>query len=489
MEMSSRFLLVFSLLIVLVESESTTCNITDQEMLSKAFRSVSGFNLSWFQPADSNCSLPIKEIRLSSRNLSGIISWKYLKNMSELHVVDLSSNSLQGHVPGWFWSIQSLEEVNLAENKIGGTIGFEPNSGNASFSSIKVLNLSTNRFTNLGKLSGFPNLRVLDLSRNNLGSLPSGFSTLTKLESLNISSCNISGNIRAISGLHSLKSLDVSNNTMNGTFPSDFPSLDGLMFLNVSLNNFTGTVHSDKASKFGNSAFLHGGSLNFTASKSPSNPIKPQSKAVPPHIKSNPKHPAVHKNTAKKIKSKSKTKTLIVCVSSISTFLLVSIGISALCMHRRRKLAARNKWAISTPVIQFPFKVEKSGPFSFETESGSSWVADIKEPTSASVIMSSKPLMNLTFKDLIAATSHFGKESLLSEGRCGPLYRAVLPGDVHVTIKVLENARDIGHEEAVAIFEGLSRLKHPNLLPLCGYCIAGKLFFFFFFWAKAFKPL
>lgn len=346
MEMSSRFLLVFSLLIVLVESESTTCNITDQEMLSKAFRSVSGFNLSWFQPADSNCSLPIKEIRLSSRNLSGIISWKYLKNMSELHVVDLSSNSLQGHVPGWFWSIQSLEEVNLAENKIGGTIGFEPNSGNASFSSIKVLNLSTNRFTNLGKLSGFPNLRVLDLSRNNLGSLPSGFSTLTKLESLNISSCNISGNIRAISGLHSLKSLDVSNNTMNGTFPSDFPSLDGLMFLNVSLNNFTGTVHSDKASKFGNSAFLHGGSLNFTASKSPSNPIKPQSKAVPPHIKSNPKHPAVHKNTAKKIKSKSKTKTLIVCVSSISTFLLVSIGISALCMHRRRKLAARNKWAI-----------------------------------------------------------------------------------------------------------------------------------------------
>jgi len=474
MDVFCRFLLVFSLF-VFVES---TCNSTDQELVSKAFSSVSGFNLSWFQHAGpaANCSHPsITEIRLPSRNLSGSISWKYLKNMSQLHIIDLSSNSLQGRVPAWFWSIKSLREVNLSKNGLGGSVGFGING--SSISMLKVLNLSTNRFTNLVKVSGFGNLEVLDISHNDLGSLPSGFANLTKLESLSISSCSISGNITVISGLQSLKYLDVSNNTMNGKFPSDFPPLDGLEFLNVSLNNFSGLVGYDKYNKFGKSAFSHGGSLNFNTSKTPTNPtMKPQSQ---PHEGTIQKYPPVYLH-AKKARSKPKAKTLIISVSSTSAFLLVSIAVCVFCMHRRRKIAKRNKWAISKPV-QFTFKMDKSGPFSFETESGSSWVADIKEPTSAPVIMSSKPLMNFTFKDLIAATSQFGKDSLLAEGRCGPLYRAVLPGDLHVAIKVLENARDLDHGDAVAIFEDFSKLKHPNLLPLCGYCIAGNISTYFSF--------
>ncbi|XP_065878248.1 calmodulin-binding receptor kinase CaMRLK [Euphorbia lathyris] len=447
-----RFLLLLSLLL-LVDSKSLCKNSTDQYLISKAFKSVSGFNLSWFQSPLPNCS--ITEIKLPSRNLSGIISWYYLKNISNLHTVDLSGNSIKGQIPGWFWSIQSLRNVNLAKNRIGGSIGFK---FNGSFSSIRVLNLSNNRFSNLGQLSGFSKLEKLDLSHNNLGSTPGQFAKLTKLEFLNISSCKISGNIRAISPLHSLKYLDVSNNTMNGTFPTDFPPLDTLSFLNISLNNFTGILPSEKLNKFGKSAFFHGGNFNSTAIKTP-----PKRKP--------PKHPSIQKHIIKK--PKSKNKTLIILISSISGFLVLSIsGVCFMCIYRRRrKRASRNKWAISRPI---QFEMKSSGPFSFETESGTSWIADIKEPTSATVIMSSKPLMNLTFKDLIVATSYFGKESILSEGRCGPVYRGVLPGEIHVAIKVLENAREIDDEEAVKVFEGLTRLKHQNLLTLCGYCIAGK---------------
>ncbi|KAG5561907.1 hypothetical protein RHGRI_004824 [Rhododendron griersonianum] len=224
------FILLFSLV-------DSSCNSRDQQLVSNAFSFVSGFNSTWLNPTNRSCpNPPITHINLSSRNLNGIISWKFLRNISQLQKVDLSNNSLQGSVPGWFWSISTLVDLNLSKNRFGGSIGFEPSSDSGPVSSIRAMNLSNNR--------------------------------------------------------------------------------------------------------------------------------------------------------------------------------------------RRVKVRRKNKWAISQPIGQFPFKLEKSGPFSFETGSGTSWVADIKEPSSAPVVMFEKPLMKLTFKDLIAATSHFGKEKLV-------LYEFMANGDLH----------------------------------------------------------
>ena len=483
------------------------CNTTDRELLSKAFKSVSGFNISWFRHVSSspNCSdPPIVDLNLSAKSLAGVLTWRFLRNMSRLQTLDLSRNSLEGSPPKWLWSIPTLVEVNLSENLFGGAVRFEPPNG-SSTSPLRFIDLSANRFTSLARLPGLKNLTSLDLSGNKLGALPSGLGSLSALERFDISGCDISGSVKNLSSLQSLKYLDVSNNSLAGDFPSDFPPLVGLAFLNISHNNFTARIAAKEKrfyeKKFGESAFISAGK-NFSSTSTTT------------MINSSKTHPSNHKNSTSSFRSapqqnhhrnnqtakshhreelykesnrsrrkprewKKKREALVLGLScGGSLFGLVSMGI-VVFLYRRRKRAwsRKNKWAISKPVMQSGplFRAEKSGPFAFETESGTSWTADIKEATSAAVVMFEKPLMkHLTFKDLMAATSHFGKDSLLAEGRCGPVYTAVLPGsDIHVAIKVLDSARDVPHDDAVSAFEHLSALKHPNLLPLSGYCIAG----------------
>ncbi|KAL7129857.1 hypothetical protein ABFS83_13G095500 [Erythranthe nasuta] len=481
-----KFMLLLTIIFA-AESSTSPCNSTDRVFLAKAFASVTGFNISWFSDnhhslTTTNCSNPpISVINLSSRNLTGTISWKFLKNMTELRTLDLSNNSLTGPVSPLIWFLPSLAEINLSKNRLGGAVGPPKPGSLLKQSPVRKINLSFNRFKNFTYFSSFPNLNYLNLSHNDFQTIfPFWFTNLTNtLESLDISSCNVSGNLKPISGIQFLKYLDISNNHFYGNFPSDFPPLVSLKFLNISFNNFSGFLDTKKVKKFGESAFIHAGdliNLNNTTT-TPDLHIKPRTPSTPPPHKPPPKNTEINLKPSEKNKPKSSKfrKNLILATSLASSFLVLAmIGVLIFCMCKKRKAARKNKWSISKPIGQIPFRVEKSGPFSFETESGSSWVADIKEPTSAPVVMFEKPLMNFTFKDLIAATSHFGKESLLAEGRCGPLYRAVLPGDIHVAIKVLENARRLGHDEAVAMFEDFSGLKHPNLLPVSGYCIAGK---------------
>lgn len=494
----SHFLFLSSLFLLLSSAAadqpcSTTSPATnstgDLDLVQKAFRYVSGFSTSLISSAavvSSSCtaSPAVTELNLSSKNLGGAVLWQFLRNLTSLRVLDLSNNSLKGSVPRSFWSHPSLRRLDLSNNHLGGSLAFFPvlSGSNSSF---QVLSISYNRFTHYVNLSGFSNLKSLDLSHNNLRALPPGLAGLARLQRLDISNCNISDSLKPISGLKSLNYLDVSNNHLRGVFPSEFPPLIRLKFLNVSNNDFTGRIQTDKYRSFDPKSFSQSGIRvlrgNSTTAKSNSNNTSPSSSRLH-HQSSAPTKPK-----AKQISSRGnredkkhrssiwKNRKLVTGLSVGVSGLVVLVAIGAFCCIGMRKIRGtrRTKWSISKPIIQPSFKMERSGPFSFETESGSSWVADIREPGSAPVVMFEKPLMNLSFKDLIAATSCFGKESQLAEGRCGPVYRGVLPGEIHVAIKVLESVRGVDQAEAVALFEELSRLRHPNLLPISGYCIAG----------------
>ncbi|KAD4586209.1 hypothetical protein R6Q59_035451 [Mikania micrantha] len=81
---------------------------------------------------------------------------------------------------------------------------------------------------------------------------------------------------------------------------------------------------------------------------------------------------------------------------------------------------------------------------------------------------------NFGFRDLAMATKNFRRESLLGESRVGKLYKGTLrtTGQV-VAVKQLDRHGTKANKEFLADVMMLSRLRHPNLVDLIGYCADG----------------
>ncbi|KAF8648370.1 hypothetical protein HU200_064956 [Digitaria exilis] len=93
-----------------------------------------------------------------------------------------------------------------------------------------------------------PQSRVVSLSLPNtflnLTSLPPPLASLSSLQLLNLSTCNISGTIPPSYGtsLSSLRVLDLSSNALSGDIPSELGALSGLQFLLLNSNRLTGGI-------------------------------------------------------------------------------------------------------------------------------------------------------------------------------------------------------------------------------------------------------
>lgn len=403
-----------------------------------------------------------------------------LSNITSLEIVDLSNNAFSGPINPDLWALPDISVLRLSMNSLSGNLPVVLGStlreldvsknlfegqipqGFFNWPSLTFLDMSANRFSGRipGNLINLTSLQHLNLANNNFYMKPfPKISSLQLLEYLNLSACNLTGPIPVeISNLENLRVLDISQNLLIGHIYA-VGSLNGLTYIDVSANNLIGDIpmellmHLETMTYFN---FSHNNlticmSTDFTArfptafrGVSYSCPI-----AVNPHFFEDKHHSRANLGLALGI--------------SLGCLLAGLIGIA---FAYRRKA----KWIVK----QMSYREEKymSGPFSFETDSFK-WVADVKLANSVPVVMFEKPLLNITFADLLNATSHFNKETLLAEGRYGPVYRAVLAGGLHVAVKVLVHERNLNDQEAAAEFEFLAKIKHPNLVPLVGYCLAG----------------
>ncbi|XP_057990417.1 receptor-like protein EIX2 [Hevea brasiliensis] len=162
-------------------------------------------------------------------------SW--LKSQKQVHVLDFSGAGISGSIPNWFWDMtSSLAILNVSFNSLEGHI---PNPFNII--SYATVDLSFNQFKGPIPL---PNVILLDLSNNQFsGSIPENIGqVMSVLSFLSLSGNKLTGAIPASIGEISLDVLDLSKNNLAGSIPSNIGNCSSLTVLDLQKNNLSGEI-------------------------------------------------------------------------------------------------------------------------------------------------------------------------------------------------------------------------------------------------------
>ncbi|RWW10033.1 hypothetical protein GW17_00026441 [Ensete ventricosum] len=83
-------------------------------------------------------------------------------------------------------------------------------------------------------------------------------------------------------------------------------------------------------------------------------------------------------------------------------------------------------------------------------------------------------LDRISMSELIAATRNFAPDGIIGDGSFGFVYKAQLSSGATVAVKRLSADAVHGVREFRAEMDTLGRIRHPNLVRMLGFCVAGR---------------
>ena len=153
--------------------------------------------------------------------------------------LELKENNLVGTLPAELGILSdTLRTINIRNNTVSGAI---PSRMVFQLTNLEVLDLSSNKFSGLltRELFDATSLTRLSLFENNLSSsIPSELGLLTKLDVLDLGSNQLTSTIpTTIALLSNLAGLSLFNNTLTGTVPIELSSIQNLQMLYIDSND------------------------------------------------------------------------------------------------------------------------------------------------------------------------------------------------------------------------------------------------------------
>ncbi|PAN31707.1 hypothetical protein PAHAL_5G439300 [Panicum hallii] len=314
-----------------------------------------------------------------------------------------------------FCKVATGVAINLSSNQLSGSLDML-----SSCISIHNFDAGYNNFSGSipADVGGLHFLRRLVLSGNNLtGQIPGQFGDLAALEVLDLSRNSLTGSIPLhLTDASHLQVLRLDHNRLSGTIPPSFSELAQLTVLDVSFNNLSGDIpnlrHPADCGFFIGNPLLHQ-CLGTNASLPPTEAVS-SSKGV------------------KKWGARFKSLIVILVAASaaVISFLLV-ILLFFVCERRKRAKISNLRTKVVVTFTDAP--------------------------------------PELTYENLIRATSNFSIQNLIGSGGFGATYKAELVPGFLVAVKRLAMGRFQGLQQFDAEIRTLGRIRHRNLVTLIGY--------------------